>query len=1258
MFHRIGLFAALTVMCFASAWANSFITQSDGSIVYVDCDNTHLTYRLYPSTNQAMIGDGSTNKHNACAYPPQGDKWWSDGQPNLWGDLVIPNTVDFQGVTYTVTSIGCYAFSEATGVYRVTLPETITDIAGAAFYWCVNLEQINIPDGVTSIHNATFELCRKLDDIVLPQSIGSIGENAFMNCSSLTSINIPGKCESIGNDAFSWCLNLSEIVFEDGTKPLTLGYAYEFGPDWQSGSLPYYSANRFWRGLFSDCNIDSVYIGRDIEIPEVPGYGKVTPFEYCVFKGYDELGKQVVLHSGQSINRVSFGSQVTKISENLFAETNIKNEVLLPNSIREIGNNAFKKALNQTNLVIPASCEYIGSDAFVGLNAPSNLKMVECLSNIPPKVGSYPPFSTQDNFFLVVPSGSKSAYKNDSFWKKYTIIGSTDELITVNVKYPGRLALELSHVVSNPSVDVNRLKISGNLDEDDWNTINSMTELYELDLSEMEIENLSQLSQSTLKGLLTIRFPKTLKVIDDSMFSNGLLQGDIVLPATCTTIGPGAFYKTGISSVTITGPTKIMDKAFFSCKNLKNVFIVGDGALLEKECFYFSGVVSLTLGTGTTVCDGAFNSCEKLSELYINGLVNKIEESAFGEKYFNDTHFRKIIFDGGIQNIGHGIFYSSSESLDSLIIDNLSAWCSMLFPDAGTNPMGFAKQTCVNGTSLVNLNIPEDIQLVGDFVFTNCKSLQSVNISHGPISLGRNCFSGCNELQYVSMPQTIRQIGPNAFQSCTSLKSVVLPNNLEIIEDGCFSDCSVLTNVSLPKSLLKIGSSSFKNCKALENPIFPSSLCSIGDSAFYECEAIDTIVFPLGVCDIGPYAFAKCINLKNVVAKWTVPFTIDGSTFKEIYTDCNLNVPYDTEDAYWGAGWLKNIYGIEEKFYSIIISTTSGGQVSYDKQHVCDEIDAVMVDPNDALSVLRFEPVPNYYVKKVLRDGEDITSQIFENSLVLSGIHDNMNFSVEFDDYYIGDVNDDEYIDVADIVEIVNYIQEQPSELFIFMAADVNEDGYVDVGDISGTVNLICDMADYAPSRREIGKCDEIMSSLLYVDESSSNNSHGIVSIGINNEFPMSGFQFEIQLPSGYYIPQNESGGYSVYFSEDRTSEMSVRDVTLLSSGKYQVLCASMSRNQIQGSIGPIVNFRICKDGLGYNSNLVLEIDDIRIADVNAVVTHISPVSYHLGGNDNTRIVAPDTVLSLSTNKHLKDGRIVIVKDDASFYIDGRKIDM
>ena len=114
--------------------------------------------------------------------------------------ITIPATVTKDGVKYTVTSIGDYAFWNCSGLTSVDIPDSVTSIGNDAFSMCFGLTSVDIPDGVTSI-----------------------GNYAFYFCTSLTSVTIPGSVTEISSYVFDGCSGLTEIIFE-GKEPPSFGY--------------------------------------------------------------------------------------------------------------------------------------------------------------------------------------------------------------------------------------------------------------------------------------------------------------------------------------------------------------------------------------------------------------------------------------------------------------------------------------------------------------------------------------------------------------------------------------------------------------------------------------------------------------------------------------------------------------------------------------------------------------------------------------------------------------------------------------------------------------------------------------------------------------------------------------------------------------------------------------------------------------------------------------------------------------------------
>ena len=106
------------------------------------------------------------------------------------GDIVIPATVKYEGITCEVNAIDGSAFSGCTDLTSVTILSNISSIASNTFYSCSSLTSVMIPNGVTSIGNGAFRGCSSLTSDTIPNSVTSIENTAFYGCSGLSSVTI------------------------------------------------------------------------------------------------------------------------------------------------------------------------------------------------------------------------------------------------------------------------------------------------------------------------------------------------------------------------------------------------------------------------------------------------------------------------------------------------------------------------------------------------------------------------------------------------------------------------------------------------------------------------------------------------------------------------------------------------------------------------------------------------------------------------------------------------------------------------------------------------------------------------------------------------------------------------------------------------------------------------------------------------------------------------------------------------------------
>ena len=312
------------------------------------------------------------------------------------GDIVIPSSVTFNSVTYSVTSIGDGAFSSCSGLTSITIPNSVTSIGDWAFDDCTGLTSVTIPNSVTSIGSYAFRRCSSLTSVTIGNSVTSIRCQAFCGCTGLTSVTIPNSVTSIGDWAFSGCTGLTSVTIPNSVTSIE------------------YCAFENCTGLTS------------VTIPN-----SVTSIGVSAFEGCTGLTSVTISNSVTSIGDAAFykctgltsvtiPNSVTSIGEGAFSSCTGLTSVTIPNSVTSIGVHAFYECTGLTSVTISNSVTSIGDRAFYGC---SGLTSVTNFANTPQEIDSYYVFAGVDKSIpLYVPVGSVSAYKSAEGWKEFTNI--------------------------------------------------------------------------------------------------------------------------------------------------------------------------------------------------------------------------------------------------------------------------------------------------------------------------------------------------------------------------------------------------------------------------------------------------------------------------------------------------------------------------------------------------------------------------------------------------------------------------------------------------------------------------------------------------------------------------------------------------------------------------------------------------------------------------------------------------------------------
>ena len=331
----------------------------------------------------------------------------SSGEIAYSGYVEIPNFVTYNGVTYSVTSIGISAFKNCSGLSSVIIPNSVTAIGSTAFGDCSNLSVINLPNSVTEIGDAAFYGCSSLTTISIPNKLEHIGSSLFWGCTSLTSVYIPASVTSIGEKAFLECTSLSYVttdiqvafsipsnVFEmispmailivpQGCKASFLqrsGWYYHFSEirEVGEGSNPIYH-----NGVIYE--ISSEIDGTMKVTSAIGGWTNIEILQTIAYNGKVYTVTSIVPHAFErntTISSMQIPNSVISIGENAFGACSNLSYISIPNSVVDIGEAAFYGCTSLTSFVIPNSINTISSSLFWGCVSLKSVTIPESVTYI------------------------------------------------------------------------------------------------------------------------------------------------------------------------------------------------------------------------------------------------------------------------------------------------------------------------------------------------------------------------------------------------------------------------------------------------------------------------------------------------------------------------------------------------------------------------------------------------------------------------------------------------------------------------------------------------------------------------------------------------------------------------------------------------------------------------------------------------------------------------------------------------------------
>jgi hypothetical protein len=123
--------------------------------------------------------------------------------------------------------------------------------------------------------------------------------------------------------------------------------------------------------------------------------------------------------------------------------------------------------------------------------------------------------------------------------------------------------------------------------------------------------------------------------------------------------------------------------------------------------------------------------------------------------------------------------------------------------------------------SLVRIEIPSSVEIIGHCAFYDCAQLIEVNFEANSHLREIHGFGSCHALSRITIPFSVELISRSAFHECIRLKEVIFEANSRLREIAGFWNCTSLSRMVLPPSLRDISLTAFGGCAGPRAVEFP-----------------------------------------------------------------------------------------------------------------------------------------------------------------------------------------------------------------------------------------------------------------------------------------------------------------------------------------------------------------------------------------------------------------------------------------------------
>lgn len=706
----------------------------------------------------------------------------------LTGDVVIPETVTYDGVTYTVTAIDDEATNDMPYLTSISLPMTITSLGTYVFVndpsllwvkaYCpvyqktdektlvaapADVTEYELPDDCQRIWNNAFKFTDKLQTLTLPRSLTEICENAFIGCMALKDIYAyPRPVPNTSGDAFDGIVKtgITVHVYESALD----GYKDSWGEDFTYVTMTDPQTVTLTINVTEQGTLAAL-------ISEVAAEMAST--------AYDVTGITVT----GSINQDDLSALATMCTGAYsLASIDLSGVVITDNYI---GNSMFYEKEKLVSIVLPETLEYIEGEAFYncdGLTAidiPASVKFIESYA-----------FADCENLATV--TGMEGLSSTDvNFYEIWDVFNWT--AITEPV-YGGDVFLYMPPTVTGEYEVPAGIRMT---------TAGSM--------------RYSQLSAITL--------PASLIDLGDDTFEECSNLVDIYCyaptPPTCHD-GVWEFgFDYGACTVHVPESVVADYQSADEWNRMGRIVGITTGELVD---------MTLNVATAGTLDDDLFNDAVAAAEISDKVLIRNL--TVTGSINADDVSYLNAL-PGTLYNIE--TLDLSGTSLDGNAITERmfyqTLYKSIMLPEGVTS---IASEAFYASRRLQEVTLPAAVETIASNTFSGCSALTTVTFAENSTlkRIEESAFNGLSSLTSITLPKSLEYIGPFAFAN-TGLTSITIPDGVTELGHRGVQSCGSLTSVTLGNGLATIPDCWAEFCNNLKEVTIGSKVTRIDWRAFY-----------------------------------------------------------------------------------------------------------------------------------------------------------------------------------------------------------------------------------------------------------------------------------------------------------------------------------------------------------------------------------------------------------------------------------------